>query len=266
VRDGASLPGPTPRRVGCLFTSRDEGRNPSNAIVAMSYLPRFMNAFSLTPDRPRTAWLWLVLAGFFAALGSRAQDFPLPETSAIAIQAPKSGARYTLPAKVVFEAEAVDPLGDIRHLEFFANGQFIGASDYLLRIATIPGRPIPHRFDWNVTKAGTYRVVALGKDTAGKEVTSKPVEIVVTGSGDLPPLPLVSLKAVREATSEPRPEARIAPGQFVVQRTGSVENALSVLVLYSGTAAPELDYPRLPTSVTIPRRKRGSRLGGDRVG
>jgi hypothetical protein len=214
-----------------------------------------MNAFSLTSDRPRTAWVWLVLAGWFAALGSRAQDFPLPETSAIAIQAPQSGARYTLPAKVVFEAEAVDPLGDIRHLEFFANGEFVGASDYLLKIATIPGRPIPHRLEWNVTQAGAYRVVVLGKDTAGKEVTSKPVEIVVSAGDELSNLPLVRLKVVREATAEPRPEARIAPGQFVVQRTGSVEEALSVLVIYSGTATPELDYPRLPNSVTIPAGK-----------
>ena len=146
----------------------------------------------------------------------------------------------------------MDPLGDIRHLEFFANGEYIGDSDYLFRIATIPGRPIPHRLEWKVTRAGAYRVVAFGKDTAAKVVTSKPVEIVVSEGDALVNLPVVSLKAVREATSEPRPEARIAPGQFVVRRTGSVEDALSVLMISRGSATPELDYPRLPTSVTIP--------------
>ncbi len=67
-----------------------------------------------------------------------------------------------------------------------------------------------------------------------------------------PGLPKVSVKVTREATSEPRPEARIAPAQILVQRTGSVAASLDVLVLYGGTATPELDYTKLPNSVTIP--------------
>ncbi|MBL9126096.1 MAG: hypothetical protein JNL97_00545, partial [Verrucomicrobiales bacterium] len=331
-----------------------------------------------------------------------------------------------VPGPVIFEALAVDPLGDIRHLEFHANGSFIGASDYLLKIATIPGRPIPHRLEWKVPRAGAYRIMAVGKDTAGKEVVSKAVEILAVGDdspsegwvavkagsswrysndgtdfgtkwretgfddskwsegpaqlgygdgdeqtvtrkgdGPVPPtayfrhafpvpadlsvarlrirllrddgavvylngkelvrdnmprgdvayatlasdstddenafrtfvveggalvagdnllavevhqasltssdlgfdleltaipgasrdLPTVGVVATRSETSEPRPEARIAPGQFTVKRSGSTASPLTVLALYSGTATAGIDYSKLPNQITIPEGK-----------
>lgn len=76
-----------------------------------------------------------------------------------------------------------------------------------------------------------------------------------TWAAEAPGLPTVSLKVTREATSEPRPEARIAPAQIMVQRTGRIEAALDVLVIYAGTATPDLDYTKLPNSVTIPAGK-----------
>ena len=70
-------------------------------------------------------------------------------------------------SSVVFEAVAVDPLGDIRHLDFFDGEKLVGTSDFLLKIAVIPGKPIPHRFEWKEVPAGLHKVTAQGKDTAG---------------------------------------------------------------------------------------------------
>lgn len=68
-------------------------------------------------------------------------------------------------------------------------------------------------------------------------------------------LPTVRLETLRDATSEPRPEARIAPAQVMLRRTGSTLAPLSVLILYGGTATAGLDYAPLPESVTIPEGK-----------
>jgi hypothetical protein len=383
--------------------------------------------------RFRAAGWFCLLASLLVLNAGVVRADSMPAESTIAILAPPSGTRIEVPRRVVFEAVAVDPLGDIRHVEFFANGEFIGASDYLLRIATIPGRPIPHRLEWPVEKPGDYEVVARGKDTAGKEILSRPVvlravaddddddddddgdddptptgwigvkagsvwrysndgtdlgtrwretgfddaawasgaaplgygdgdETTVTRTGEPPhpvtayfrhsfvvpadlnptrlrvrlmrddgavvylngreilrsnmprgdvefgtlasdstddenefrtflveasglvagdnvlavevhqaaasssdlgfdlelatlaaePLPVVSVTATREATGEPRPEARIAPGQFTLRRTGSTATALSVLLLHGGTAVAGKDYVEIPNSVTFP--------------
>lgn len=122
--------------------------------------------------------LWLGLLG---SLGAVAAEVSLPVLASISIQSPKSGARFAAPGPVVIEAEAVDSLGDIRHLDFYANDRLIGSSDYLLKIAVIPGRPIPHRLEWKDVTPGTYRIVGRGKSTAGWEVVSPVVVIEVVG-------------------------------------------------------------------------------------
>lgn len=70
----------------------------------------------------------------------------------------------------------MDPAGDIRLVEFFANGEFIGRSQYLLKIAVIPGKPIPHRLVWEGVPAGPYQVIARAVDTAGNPVASTPLD------------------------------------------------------------------------------------------
>lgn len=135
-------------------------------------------------------WLPGVLAGQepVTATGGNTFPAPLPPAAGIVIHHPVSGTVFRAPKAIVFEATAVDPKGDIRHLEFFANDTFIGASDFLAKIATIPGNPIPHRFEWSEPAPGGYAVVARAKDTDGNPVESAPVKIQIL-AGDVPGAP-----------------------------------------------------------------------------
>ncbi len=123
-----------------------------------------------------TAGLLALLAVLHPAFGA---DPALPAEPVITIQAPASGASFTAPGPVVFEATAVDPKGDIRRLDFFVGERLLGTSEFLAKIAVIPGNPIPHRFEWKEVPAGTHQVTAVGKATDGRMVRSKAVMIVV---------------------------------------------------------------------------------------
>jgi hypothetical protein len=77
---------------------------------------------------------------------------------------------------------------------------------------------------------------------------------VVIHDNDISPEPIVSIEATDPIAEESSyPLRRIAfRGRFTVSRTGPTDNPLSVFVLYSGTATPDVDYPRLPWIVSIP--------------
>lgn len=101
------------------------------------------------------------------------------ESAALTMRKPVQGAAFTAPASVLIEVVAVDPDGDIRLVEFFANGQFIGKSEHLTRDAVIPGAPREHILEWNNVAAGSYSLVAKANSTAGLRVESAPVSITV---------------------------------------------------------------------------------------
>jgi hypothetical protein len=141
---------------------------------------------------------------------------------------------------------AVDPNGDIRHVEFFANGVFIGRSDQWTKEAVIPGRPRVHFLDWKPAVPGSYRLSARAVDTQGNPVESKPIAITV-GAG----LAVVSFEATVWETSEPAPNLRVRPGVFTVRRTGSTANPLSAFLRYEGSATPGADYKALPDQISF---------------
>lgn len=135
----------------------------------------------LTPHRPWFS-LWLPLClGWVVGLGPSTHAQPQVAPSEITLLAPKPGATFSAPGPVVLEATAVDPVGDIRHLDFYAGERLIGSSDYLLKIAVIPGRPIPHRLEWKDVPVGKQVLTARAKDTLGRLVVSPPVTIEVKG-------------------------------------------------------------------------------------
>ncbi|MFO1499253.1 MAG: Ig-like domain-containing protein [Verrucomicrobiota bacterium] len=156
----------------------------------------------------------------------------------------RSAVPLSTPVRLV--VVAVDPAGDIRHVEFFANGQAIGTSDHLTKEAVIPGRPIEHTLEWTPTGAGQDQVIARAIDTRGSGVESSPIEVFVGLS-----LPVVSIEATVPETSEPGPTVRIRPGLFTLSRTGELNRELTVYLVYDGSALPGVDYEALPKSVTF---------------
>ena len=73
-----------------------------------------------------------------------------------------------------------------------------------------------------------------------------------TGSVVVPSLPVVSIRTTQGNTSEPLPNALVAPGEFVISRVDpSSEFPLTVFLAYSGTASAA-DYQPLPMNVTFP--------------
>ncbi len=62
----------------------------------------------------------------------------------------------------------------------------------------------------------------------------------------------VSIQATQPVTAEPRPDARIIPGEFTVSRDIAGPDPLEVFVGFGGSAIPGLDYVELPAQVIIP--------------
>lgn len=80
---------------------------------------------------------------------------------------------------------------------------------------------------------------------------TKPISVLV---GPGPAWPVVSLRTPRnpEKTGEPCPTCFVAPGELEILRTGPTTEPLRVYLDADGTAMPEVDYQRLPATVTIP--------------
>jgi hypothetical protein len=183
---------------------------------------------------------------------------PPPPRATLETQKPMNGDVFTAPATVEIQVVAVDPNGDIRHVEFFANDQFIGASDHLTKEAVIPGRPITHFLEWQNVAAGEYKIIARAKDTLGNPVESDAVGIIVKALTD--DLPVVSIEATWAETSEPIPGALMIPGRLVISRTGPLDQGLNVFLDYSGTATWGVDYEDLPAWIEIKAGQKSAEL------
>ncbi|MEW6159754.1 MAG: Ig-like domain-containing protein [Verrucomicrobiota bacterium] len=169
--------------------------------------------------------------------------------STLEITSPSEGMQFVAPAVVRIAVTAIDPLGDIRLVSFFANGQLIGKSEHLTRDAVIPGKPRFHVFEWTNVGEGAYELIAKATDTAGMAVSSKPVHIKVLGTPDVP---VVSIFATVPETLEPSPNTRVMPGQFTIKRHGSGDGPLPVFLQISGTARNGVDYTEIARWVIVP--------------
>src|SRR5512135_761090 len=73
-------------------------------------------------------------------------------------------------------------------------------------------------------------------------------------------LPVVSLDATVEFTSEPAPNIRVQPGVFTIKRSGDLSHDLTVFLKYEGSATPDVDYVKLPDTLTIPAGQASAEL------
>ena len=74
--------------------------------------------------------------------------------------------------------------------------------------------------------------------------------------GDVPVLSTISVEATRPETSEPLPNALVAPGVFTFRRAGPTNAPLTVFVGYAGSATAGVDYTPLSNAVVFPAGRR----------
>ncbi|HEV8544235.1 MAG TPA: Calx-beta domain-containing protein [Verrucomicrobiae bacterium] len=89
---------------------------------------------------------------------------------------------------------------------------------------------------------GISNIVVLCSLLAG------PLRLSAQSTSDLP---VVGVRADPATTSEPIPGAMMIPGKFIISRTGSTAQALTIHLQYAGTASAA-DYQPLPSEVVIP--------------
>jgi Tol biopolymer transport system component len=89
----------------------------------------------------------------------------------VSITSPASGLNYSLGNNVLIGAVASDTDGFIAIVQFFANGQLIGAKT-----------AAPYTFSWKPASAGTFALTAVATDNIGSSTTSTAVSVTVTSA------------------------------------------------------------------------------------
>lgn len=130
----------------------------------------------------RSKWFWPVLALLLTTANAQNDD----AVASLDFVEPKFGQVFEAQSTIRLKVVAVDSHGDIRLVNFYANGEFIGKSEHLTRDAVIPGRPREHIFEWGKVPSGEYTLVAKATATVGLAVQSHPVRIVVKPIPDVP--------------------------------------------------------------------------------
>jgi hypothetical protein len=104
----------------------------------------------------------------------------LPDTNTaptIGITSPASGTVFVGAANIVIEADANDPDGSIAEVNFYENGNLLGAG------TLITGSQ--YSFAWNNAAFGPHSVIAVAVDEDGKARASDPINVLVNGSASV---------------------------------------------------------------------------------
>lgn len=105
---------------------------------------------------------------------------PLPSAS-LEITRPKAGEQFPPSRRLELEAVAVDPLGTIYQVEFWADEEQIGVSVINTLVPPDPGEPMVHSVQWPDPPTGVHVLTARALDSAGTKVVSPPIRILVGG-------------------------------------------------------------------------------------
>ena len=164
----------------------------------------------------------------------------------VTIVSPKDGAAFTGPTNIAIRAEASDPDGYVRKVEFFAGDRLLG---------TLTNSPFT--LVWTNAAAGTNSLTARATDDKGAKTTSRAVRITVTAPVPEPPPAVTVTTTDSEASERPVSANSTNTATFTIQRTGSAHQPLAVRYPLSGTAVQGVDYAKLGDSagslwITIP--------------
>ena len=210
-------------------------------------LARILPSFTGSPANP-----YVVSAFAGSAMVVISDDDPNHPAGRLDIVQPSEGARLPIGAPVHISAIVVHENTEIgRRVEFYADGTFIGRSDYEAPLRPgIPSFPSLHNFTWSNAPAGRHVLSARVEVLLNNWMQAPPVNIVV-GPDPEPEVSIEATDAIAEESSYPYRRLPLR-GRFTISRTGPTSNSLPVFVHYGGRATPGADYAPLPWLVTIP--------------
>lgn len=172
--------------------------------------------------------------------------------SGIEITSPASGAIFTQGRTIEIRAVAVAVEGTIPMVSFYAGTTLIGTSRPIFINPPEPGQPINHKIEWQNAPLGEHVIRARGAvdsfDGGGQVYTSQWIVVRVVPNSDIP---VLSIQAKWDTTSEPLPNALVTPGLFVIHRSGPSDTTLQAWFGLGGTATKGVDYDELPNYVTF---------------
>lgn len=179
-----------------------------------------------------------------------ADSGPPPEAAQVTITEPANGAVFQAPAVIEISAVTIDPKGYMPCVEFFADGQLLGASQIVFIRAPDPGTPICLTYTWKDAPVGDHVLVAKAKDSADATVLSPAVNVRVEGE---PNRIVVNIHATDpKASEEPASNGEVDTATFTIKRAGRMDIALPVYYALSGSASNGEDYEELAGEITIP--------------
>ncbi|MEN9676694.1 MAG: hypothetical protein RIS76_2590 [Verrucomicrobiota bacterium] len=169
----------------------------------------------------------------------------------LTLNSPTEGTDWSTPGVVPIEVTAVDPDGEIRRVEFFANDRSIGISEILTRDVEIPGRPRTHALNWTNPPVGTQALQARAASRAGQGVVTAVRTIRVVH--DLA-TPIVWVESVDSQVQERTGEPGQAPATllFRIHREGALSRDLQVFLHTEGEAIVGVDFQPPPFSISLP--------------
>jgi hypothetical protein len=170
----------------------------------------------------------------------------------IEITAPANGATFNAGDTIVIAATAVATQGTIQVVKFYDGDVLIGTSAPIFITAPTPGAPINHRFEWQNAPIGDHVLTARGAVDDELGTTTSEVYIsqkVMVHVREVPQIPVLSIEATQPTTSEPLPNALVAPGVFTIRRSAPTDTALTAWVAIGGTAQNGVDYESVANQV-----------------
>lgn len=168
--------------------------------------------------------------------------------------APSPEATLSVPGKIDLTAFAWVANDAIWKVTFRANGATVGISDWACPTCKPPppGTPLTHTVVWENATPGDYELIAAGETLDGIPLSTEAIKIhVVDRSTDPLPesLPSVFVKVI-DGEAHEGDQRNIAI--FEIQRTGSVQEELTVHFDVGGSAQRGADYYFIPESMFVP--------------
>lgn len=179
----------------------------------------------------------------------------------VRLVAPRDGQVLRAPAEVRLTAVAWDEDGGVVTVEFFAGNRSLGIVDRPDPVplptddqVQDPSLGLPrYSLLWSDVPPGSYTLTALATDTQGMTTLSAPARLWVIDPSDLQ---VVTVEATDPDAAEPSNLTlgadALDTGLFTIQRTGSMEEPLTVYYHLDGTALNGIDYEELPQLTVIP--------------